>query len=194
MPAATLAHPSSTCPRARNRELSTSFEDDGRSGDLPLLLPFDVAFPYAGTDVDERPLPRLPLAVALDEAAGIIANIHPVLDSGADHSASGCTVALHLGWDEGEIERRGRAARPIHGVAARGPALVGYLHELTCFLPLGRCFARLRLHVFLTPPNTLWTPVLGRRDFFEQVDFALLEAERRFCPRFREPSVLGGSW
>lgn len=68
------------------------------------------------------------------------------------------------------------------------------LHDLTCFIPLGTRFARVQLRVFLTPPNTLWTPVLGRADFFQQVDFALVQADWRFHPRFRDPSVVREGW
>jgi hypothetical protein len=35
---------------------------------------------------------------------------------------------------------------------------------------------------------------LGRRDFFQRVDFALVEAEQRFYLRFRNRSVLHDAW
>lgn len=134
------------------------------------------------------------IVVAADERAESIHRLRPVLDTGADHTAFDGTVGLYLGWTEPEIAGRALDARPIYGAAAGERPAMGYLHELTCFIPLGRQYAQLQLRVFLTPPNTLWTPVLGRRDFFEQVDFALVEAERRFYLRFRDPRTRRGAW
>ena len=120
--------------------------------------------------------------------------LRPVLDTGADHTAFDGTVALYLGWSETEIVEGAIDVQPIFGIATDGASLTGYLHELTCFVPFRAHYAQLRLRAFLTPPNTLWTPVLGRRDFFEQVDFALVEAERRFFLRFRDPTALHSAW
>ena len=61
-------------------------------------------------------------------------------------------------------------------------------------ISLGRRYAVVRLTAFLTPPNALTLPVLGRRDFLSQVDFGLVEAEQRFLLRFRAPSALHDSW
>gem|GEM_PF-4099935 len=100
----------------------------------------------------------------------------------------------YLGWAEQDIAGRATGVLPISGLQAHGQPLVGYLHDLTCLIPLGRQYASLQLRVLITPPNTLVTPVLGRRDFFRQVDFALLEADQRFYLRFRNRSVLYGTW
>jgi hypothetical protein len=118
----------------------------------------------------------------------------PVLDTGADYTVFDGTLAAQLGWHEQELVDGAEDVRPITGVSAGGRALVGYRHRLTCLIPLGRQYASLRLQAFLTAPNTLSTPVLGRRDFFHQVDFALVEAEQRFYLRFRDRSVLHRSW
>jgi hypothetical protein len=118
----------------------------------------------------------------------------PVVDTGADHTVFDGTVALTAGWTEEDLIARAEDSHPIHGLAAGLPSLVGYRHRVTCLIPLGRRFAALELSVFFTPPNTLSTPVLGRRDFLQRVDFALVEAEQQFYLRFRDRTALRYSW
>lgn len=78
--------------------------------------------------------------------------------------------------------------------AWRSAPLVAYQHDLTVLISLGRRYAVVRLPAFLTPPNSITLPVLGRRDFLSQVDFGPVEAEQRFLLRFRDQSALHDSW
>lgn len=119
--------------------------------------------------------------------------IRPLIDSGAEYSLFDGAVALELGWTEQDIAGRASDVRPVTGVS-RGAPFVAYRHEFAILLSLGRTFAVLRLPAFLTLPNQLTLPVLGRQDFLRQVDFALVEAERRFYLRFRDRSVLQDAW
>ena len=162
---------------------------------MPALhLAFDCSFPYSGTESDFRPMPRLPLSIASPADANAIVGVEPVLDTGADYTVFDGRIAQYLGWREQDIAGRAEDTYPIFGVRADGHALVGYRHRFTCLISLGRQFAALQIRAFVTTPNTLSTPVLGRRDFFRQVDFALVEAEQRFYLRFRDRSVLQESW
>lgn len=120
--------------------------------------------------------------------------VRPLVDSSAEYTLLDGLVALELGWDEQDIARRAADARPVGGVGRLGAPLGAYRHDLTVMISLGRSFVVMRLPVFLSPPNTLSLPVLGRRDFLHQVDFALVEAEQRFYLRFRDRSVLRDSW
>jgi len=122
-----------------------------------------------------------------------IVAVRPLVDSGAEYSVLDGTVALELGWSEQDIARNALDTRPITGVGRAAAPLIAYQHVLTALISLGRLYAMMRLSVFLTSPNTLSMPVLGRRDFFRQVDFALIEAEQRFYLRFRDRSVLRDS-
>ena len=115
--------------------------------------------------------------------------ILPILDSGAERSVIDGTVALALGWDEAQIAAS-PVARPIAGIGSGTGHLVGYEHRVVCAMSFGPTYAEIELLVFFTPPNTVTTPVLGRRDFFEQVDFAMLQAERTCLLRFRDRSAL----
>ena len=157
-------------------------------------LPFDHVFPYIGTDLDPRPLPRL--AIHLIDPSGVAADtsVRPLVDSGAEYTAFDGVSLLHLGWSEDDIVRAADVTHPIYGLAAGLPPVVGYLHRVTCLIPLGRRFASLTLRAYITLPNTLSTPVLGRRDFLQQVDFGLIDAEQRFYLRFRDRSVLRDAW
>lgn len=118
----------------------------------------------------------------------------PLLDTGADWTLFDGVVARHLGLSDADIVGRAEDAQPISGVWRGASPLVGYRHRLTCRIPLGSCFAVLSLRAYLTPPYTLGAPVLGRRDFFQQVDFALIEAEQRYYLRFRDPSAIQEAW
>jgi hypothetical protein len=116
------------------------------------------------------------------------------VDSGAEYSAFDGTVALVLGLEESDFAIRALDRRPIHGIALNSAPLTGYLHEFTCFVPFGHRYASFQLLAFLTPPNTLRTPILGRRNFFEQVDVGIFEADRQILLRFREPDVIRPAW
>lgn len=50
--------------------------------------------------------------------------------------------------------------------------------------------AQLKLRVLITLPDRLEFSVLGRSDFFEQVDVTFAESDRRLYFRFRDPTVL----
>jgi hypothetical protein len=159
----------------------------------PLTLPFDHAFPYLSAGSDSRPLPRLPVYVTGPTGEERAVAVRPLVDSGAQYSLFDGNVALELGWTEQEIAGRARDARPVIGVS-RGAPVVAYQHELTLLISLGRTFAVLRLPAFLTLPNQLTLPVLGRQDFLRQVDFGLVDAEQRFYLRFRDRAVLQDAW
>jgi hypothetical protein len=160
----------------------------------PLQLTFDYSCPYGQADTDLRWLPRLSLHVAGPAAGVSPVRVDAQLDTGADYSLFDGTVGLYLGWTEQDLAEKAEATSPVYGLGVGRGSLVGYLHRLRCFVPLGTRYAALELRVVLTPPNTLATPVLGRRDFFQQVDFAMVEAEQRFYLRFRDRSVLHASW
>lgn len=88
-----------------------------------------------------------------------------------------------------EVVDRALDARPIYGLGQAARPLVGYLHEVTCLVPLGARFAELRFRALITPPNALPFPVLGRAGFFEQVDVTFAELEKTFYLRFRNPAL-----
>lgn len=117
-------------------------------------------------------------------------DLRPLVDSGAEYSLFDGTVALQLGWTEQDIVDRASDTRPVTGIGRETLPVVAYRHELTVLISLGRPFVAMRLSAFLTPPNALTLPVLGRRDFCRQVDFALVEAAQRFYLRFRDRSML----
>lgn len=180
----------------RRRRLSAS--SSGASGDAEpaFRLDFDYGLPFGGTDIDSRPLPRLPIYIARPGDVETVPpiGIQPVLDTGADYTAFDGAIVQYWGWDTQEISARAEETFPISGLWVDGQPLVGHLHRLTCLIPLGRRFASLQLRVLITPPHTISTPVLGRQDFFRQVDFALAEAEQRFYLRFRDRLTLRDSW
>ena len=120
--------------------------------------------------------------------------VRPLVDSGAEFSLLDGTVALELGWDERDIAGRAAEARSVFGISHGAAPLMAYRHELTVLISLGRRYAAMRVAAFLTPPNALMVQVLGRRDFLNQVDFALLEAEQRFLLRFRDRTAIYDSW
>jgi hypothetical protein len=132
--------------------------------------------------------------VSLPGNTSRLTRIWPLLDTGADWTVFDGAIALQLGWDESEIAGRAEDVQPLSGLGRDSGPVAGYLHRLTCYVPLGLRFALLSLRAFLTRPYTLGTPVLGRRDFFAQVDFALLEAEQRFYLHFRDETVVHQAW
>ena len=162
--------------------------------DAPISLTFQVSLPYLAADPDSRPLPRLPIRLALSESDRRLGRLWPLLDTGADYTMFDGAVAVELGWTEADIASRAEDVRPVSGVGRGAGPLTGYLHRLTCYVPLGARYAVLPLRVLLTPPYTLATPVLGRHDFFAQVDFGLAEAERRCYLRVRDPAAVHAAW
>ena len=184
---------SSTSPRRRRQALSTS-EPRLERPQSAYTLDFDNRLPFRTTDDDRRLLPRLPLHVSLPGNETRLVRLWPLLDTGAEWTVFDGAVALQLGWNEPEIAGRAEDVRPLSRLGRTAGPLTGYLHRLTCYVPLGPRFATLPLRVLLTPPYALATPVLGRRDFFQQVDFALVEAERRVYLRFRDQAALREAW
>lgn len=89
----------------------------------------------------------------------------------------------------GEIVGRALGTELIYGIGMGRP-VPGYLHEITAFIGGPTRFAELRLRVLVTPPETLEFSVLGRSDFFEQVDVTFVEFEKRLYLRFRNSEVL----
>lgn len=139
-------------------------------------------------------MPRLPIYVTTGAAGNRAVRVRPLIDSGAEYSLFDGTVALELGWSEQDIAGRASDARPVTGVGRISAPLLAYRHDLIVLIPLGRRYVVVRLPAFLTPPNALTLPVLGRRDFLSQVDFGLVEADQRFLLRFRDPAALRDSW
>lgn len=115
--------------------------------------------------------------------------VSPVLDSGADMSAIDGTVALRAGLTMKDVMERAVRVEMIHGVGS-GPAIPGYLHRATAYLGGPVRYAELSLHVLITPAETLEFPIVGRSDFFEQVDVTFIEFEKRLYFRFRDSTVL----
>jgi hypothetical protein len=141
-------------------------------------------------------VPRLglPIHVASAASGDRVVGLRPLVDSGAEYSLLDGTVALELGWSDQDIVRRALDARPITAVGRAAAPLVAYQHALTVLISFGRQYVVMQLPVFLTSPNSLTISVLGLRDFLSQVDFALAEAEQRFCLRFQDRSALHDSW
>src|SRR5438067_12238118 len=125
------------CPRARRLRLSASSSGGQRPDDPPYLLPFDHSFGYIGADLDPRPLPRLPLHVALPDSAAQTERLRPIVDTGAEYTVFDGNVALRLGWTEDDLRTRAENVLPIFGLGVGIPTLTGYLHRMTCLIPLG---------------------------------------------------------
>jgi hypothetical protein len=96
---------------------------------------------------------------------------------------------LDAGWTARDIVDRAMRVVPIRGIGP-GPAFLGYVHQVTAFLGSSTRFAELRLRVAFTLPDSLDHSVLGRSDFFEQVDVTFAEFEKRLYLRLRNPAVL----
>lgn len=152
-------------------------------------LTYDVALDYARAPTDRRILPRVLLGAQFFGTQEHLVTVSAVLDTGADLSAFDGTVALRAGWTMGEIVGRALGTELIYGIGMGRP-VPGYLHEITAFIGGPTRFAELRLRVLVTPPETLEFSVLGRSDFFEQVDVTFVEFEKRLYLRFRNSEVL----
>src|SRR5262249_35378881 len=97
---------SSTSRRGRRRRLSASSDGGRRArhrGGTPFRLLFDYLCSYSRTDLEFRPLPRLPLYVAREHETSPPAGVMPVLDTGADYTVFDGTLAAQLGWHEQEL-------------------------------------------------------------------------------------------
>lgn len=129
------------------------------------------------------------LGLQLFEIQGRLVTASAILDSGADVSAFDGTVAIRAGVTMGEIVERALGTELIHGIGIGRP-IPGYLHEITVFIGGPSRFAELRLRVLITPPETLEFSILGRSDFFEQVDVTFAEFEKRLYLRFRDSKAL----
>lgn len=152
-------------------------------------LPYDFSFDYARDPLDARVLPRLRVAVRYFPNQERPLAVSPVLDTGAEMSVFDGVFALAAGWTYGDIVERAHATELIYGVSA-GPPVRGYVHHVECLLGSAARFADLRLRVLITPPDSIVYPILGRDDFFRQVDVTFAEFERRLYLRFRDQSVL----
>jgi hypothetical protein len=98
-------------------------------------------------------------------------------------------AALQAGWTTGNIVERAMAVVPIYGFGA-GPAIPDYLHQVTAYLGAYARFAALKLRVLITMLSRLEFSVLGRSDFFEQVDVTFAQRDKKLFFRFRDPAVL----
>jgi hypothetical protein len=152
-------------------------------------LPYHFALDYAREPLDRRILPRVFLTLEFYPSQERPVTITAVLDSGADVSVLDGNAALGAGWTTTDIVERASDILPINGLGP-GPVIPGYLHEVTAYLGAYGRFAELRLRALITMPNLLAFSVLGRSDFFEQVDVTFAEREKRLYFRFLDASVL----
>ena len=150
---------------------------------------YHLALEYVRPPDDRRILPRVQLGVEFFPKQARLAVFPVVLDTGAEVSAFDGSLALRAGWTTRQIADRALRTELIYGIGSGRP-ISAYLHEVTCYFGSPTRFARMKLRVLLTPPNTLEFPVLGRSDFFEQVDVTFVEFEKRLYFRFRNPEAI----
>jgi hypothetical protein len=148
---------------------------------------FDLA--YARRPADQLFLPRVALSLELDPGQAQLITTGAILDTGAQASVFDGNLALDAGWSEKDIVGRARDVVPVSGFSSRS-TLPGYLHEVTAYFGSYTLYAELKLRVLITPPNRLEFSVLGRSDFFEQVNVTFAERDKRLYFRFRDPSIL----
>jgi hypothetical protein len=153
------------------------------------FLGYHLALEYARLPNEGRILPRVQLAVELFPGQQRLPAVYGVLDTGADMSVFDGNAALQAGWTTRDIVERAIDAMPIYGIGP-GAAIPGYLHEITAYLGGYARYAELKLRVLITMPDRLAFSVLGRSDFFEQVDVTFAERDRKLYFRFRDPAVL----
>ena len=153
------------------------------------FLPYHLALDYIQEPYDRRVLPRVFLSVELFPGQDVTVTTSIVLDTGAPVSVLDGNVALQAGWMPEDIVGRATNAFPIYGIGP-GAAIPGYLHEIKGYLGSYGRFAVLKLRVLITMPGRLAFSVLGRSDFFEQVDVTFAETDRKLYFRFRDASVL----
>jgi len=152
-------------------------------------LAFDFAFEYARDPLHTRILPRLRVAVRFFSDQEWPLSVAAVLDTGAEMSVFDGALALEAGWTYGDIVERAQATELIYGISPGRP-IRGYVHEIECQFGNSARFADMRLRVLITPPDNVAYPILGRLDFFQQVDVTFVEFERRLYLRFRDRSAL----
>jgi hypothetical protein len=152
-------------------------------------LGYHLALAYARLPNEGRILPRVQLALELFPGQQQLPTVYVVLDTGAEVSVLDGNVALQAGWTTGDIVERAIDAFPIYGLGS-GAAIPGYLHEITGYLGSYARYAELKLRVLITTPDRLAFSVLGRKDFFEQVDVTFAEIDKKLFFRFRDPTVL----
>ncbi len=150
---------------------------------------YHLAVPYASEIDDPRVLPRI--IVGLDFLPEQLrpTQIAPIVDSGAEISVIDGRVALIAGLSLDDIIGRAQEVWPIRGIG-QGATIRGYLHEVTCYVGTDAHYSQLRLRVLITPPDTIRESILGRDNFFRQVDVTFVEAETMIYLRFRDPSVI----
>lgn len=132
------------------------------------VLLYDLALPYAASVDDVRTLPRLSVGVDFFPGQAKTWSLAPLLDSGADMSLFDGDTVEQAGLPMDEVIRRALDVTPISGLGLAGRPMLGYLHEVTCYVLAGSRFAELRMKALITPPNTLHFPVLGRAGFFDR--------------------------
>ena len=152
-------------------------------------LGYHFSLGYARLPNDSRRLPRVQLAARLFPGQTHLATAFVVLDTGAEVSVLDGTIALQAGWTTVDVVERASAVVPIYGLGSGSPIL-GYRHEITGYVGGHARFAQMKLHVLITLPNVLAFSVLGRSDFFEQVDVTFSERDARLYFRFRDPTIL----
>ena len=153
------------------------------------LLPCHFALDYAREPLDRRILPPVFLSLEFFPTQARPVTITAVLDTGADMSVLDGNAALGAGWTTTDIVERASAVIPIHGLGP-GSVIPGYLHEITAYIGAYGRFAELKLRALITMPDRLAFSVLGRSDFFEQVDVTFAERQTRLYFRFHNASAL----
>ncbi|MGH2460982.1 MAG: hypothetical protein ACRDIY_19165 [Chloroflexota bacterium] len=152
-------------------------------------LGYHLELGYARLPNERRILPRVQVALELFPGQSQFPTIYAVLDTGAEVSVFDGNAELQAGWTPGDIIERAIRVTPMYGFGS-GAATPGYLHVVTAYLGGYARFAELKLRVLITPPGRLEFSVLGRSDFFEQVDVTFAERDCRLFFRFRDPSAL----
>lgn len=150
-----------------------------------------LALPYVSSSDDRRVMPRLVVGMEFFAAQARMVTVYPILDSGAELSVIDGSHAVRAGLSAADIVERALDVVPIYGIG-HGPSITGYLHEVTCYVGTTSQFGELRLRVLITPPDSMRDSVLGRDDFFRQVDVTFVEAETTIYLRFRDGGVIQG--
>ena len=150
---------------------------------------YDLALKYARDPLNPRVMPRLAVAARFFPGQERLHSVVALIDSGAEVSAFDGSLALAAGWSFDSIVDKAISTQAISGINA-GLAIQGFLHEVFWFVGEPLHFAELKFRVLITPPNTLAFSILGRHDFFEQVDVAFAELDQSLFLRFRDRSVL----
>lgn len=152
-------------------------------------LGYHFALEYARVPQDRRVLPRVSISVEFVRSQLVPVTARAILDTGAQMSTFDGNVALEAGWTMEDIVEQALDVIPIRGIGP-GVSIPGYLHEITGYLGAYDRFAELKLRVLITPPDSLDFSVLGRSDFFEQVDVTFAERDKRLYFRFHDSTVL----